>query len=359
MCQITPIISVIIPCYKGAAFLPAIVACLEKQTFQDFEIILVNDGDDGQLPIMQQLQSNNAKIRIINKKNGGLSSARNAGMNAAEGEWIVFMDQDDEVKPYYLQSLYDAVVNNHVDIAIGGFQQYYVRERRYRNYFIEPLVKSVYSYQEVFELIGGYTLYNVWNKIFNTNLLKKNHFHFSDYYFTGDDEVFWSDIILKVNPNIALINDCGYIYLMRDNESISSKYVPTYVETRTLVMSSRKQILDQFSWDENRKNAFLSHSYYMMGYFICCNYFKKGTPLSFSQQVKCIRTELLQNKEILNANNIHIYGGGNLFMKIYNVCMRTHSAFVIALAFRLQYWCKYHLYGLYLKIVPYLRGVKK
>jgi hypothetical protein len=120
-----------------------------------------------------------------------------------------------------------------------------------------------------------------------------------------------------------------------------------------------QQLIDQFAWEAKRKEEFLNHSYYVMGYFICCNFFKKGTPLSFMQQMKSIRTELLQNKEIMNATEKYISGGGNLFMKIYNACIKTRSAFIIAVMFKLQYWLKYHFYPLYLKAVPYLRGTKK
>ena len=105
----SPLISVIVPVYK----VESICACLDSllaQTYRNFELIVVNDGSpDDCWQIMQRYAAQDARVRIFNKENGGVSSARNFGLDVARGEYIGFVDSDDLVLPQYLEWLYDAL----------------------------------------------------------------------------------------------------------------------------------------------------------------------------------------------------------------------------------------------------------
>ena len=91
-----PIISVIVPVYRVEKFLPRCISSIAKQTFRDFEMILVDDGSDDACPdICDQAARADARIRVIHQKNQGLSAARNAGIDAARGQYISFVDSDD------------------------------------------------------------------------------------------------------------------------------------------------------------------------------------------------------------------------------------------------------------------------
>jgi glycosyltransferase involved in cell wall biosynthesis len=351
-----PKISVIIPCYKVEIFLPTIVKCLEQQTFQDFEIIFVNDGGgQSQLQIMEQCKAKNDKIRIIDKVNGGVSSARNAGIDEARGEYICFVDADDEIEPYYLSSLYTKAREGESDIVIGGFKQVYVKENRILKIHINtvPLQKWDVFLQNSF-LYGA-----VWNKIFKTDFIKSNHFYFPVYISFSEDRFFINNIITEANPDIAYIKDCGYIYKMNDNQSASSTFHRQYTQNKLMLLDSEKRIIKWFDWNEEITDKYFTNYIYLMGYFICCNYFKQGTTMSFTEQMDAIQRELLQNEKIMQANKKHDKSKNNLFLKIYDICIKTKSPFLIALTFKLQYFMKYNLYGVYLKFAPYLRGVKK
>ena len=97
-------ISVIVPVYKVEKFLERCVESLISQTYKDIEIILVDDGSPDQCPIIcDRLAETDTRIRVIHKKNGGLSSARNAGMDIATGHYIGFVDSDDVVSKYMYQ----------------------------------------------------------------------------------------------------------------------------------------------------------------------------------------------------------------------------------------------------------------
>ena len=100
MCRV----SVIVPVYQVEAYLPACLDSILAQTFRDFELILVDDGTrDGCPAIMDAYAARDARIRLLHKENGGLSSARNAGLDVARGEYIAFVDSDDTVEPTLLE----------------------------------------------------------------------------------------------------------------------------------------------------------------------------------------------------------------------------------------------------------------
>ena len=98
-----PEISVIVPVYKVERFLPACIDSLLAQTFADFELILVDDGSTDNCPALcDAAAEKDNRVRVLHKANGGVSTARNAGLDMARGKWIAFVDSDDSVQPDYL-----------------------------------------------------------------------------------------------------------------------------------------------------------------------------------------------------------------------------------------------------------------
>ena len=98
-----PKISVVIPVYNVEPFVGKCLSTLVHQTFQDFEIIAVNDGSkDGSLAILREFERNYVNMVVIDQPNAGMSMARNRGMEAARGEYLCFVDSDDYVSPYFL-----------------------------------------------------------------------------------------------------------------------------------------------------------------------------------------------------------------------------------------------------------------
>ena len=115
-----PEISVIIPVYKAENYLCHCIDSILGQSFVDFELILVDDGSpDGSGAICDEYAKKDDRIRVIHQKNRGVSSARNAGLDAARGNWVTFIDSDDYVKKEFLEHLYEC----EYDLIIGGYEQ--------------------------------------------------------------------------------------------------------------------------------------------------------------------------------------------------------------------------------------------
>lgn len=113
-------ISVIVPVYKAEKYLHRCVDSILAQSYTDFELLLINDGSpDNCGAICDEYAAKDSRVRVFHKTNGGVSSARNMGLDNARGEWITFIDSDDYVHPDYLRSLYERV---DVDLIVGSFQ---------------------------------------------------------------------------------------------------------------------------------------------------------------------------------------------------------------------------------------------
>ena len=123
MCEKEPLVSVLIPVYNVEQYLPKCLDSLLAQTWQNFELVVVNDGSpDGCWDIMQDYAARDSRVRIFQKENGGVSSARNFGMEKAKGEYLGFVDPDDWVSPYYLEWMVEAMQEQSVRMLLADYQ---------------------------------------------------------------------------------------------------------------------------------------------------------------------------------------------------------------------------------------------
>lgn len=128
-----PLISVIIPVYKVEAYLTACVESVLAQTYPNIEIILVDDGSpDGCPAICDAFAARDSRIRVLHKENGGLSSARNAGIDMAGGDYLALLDSDDLWSPRFLERLFRAIQETEADFAVCLFQSFQ-NEQEIRN----------------------------------------------------------------------------------------------------------------------------------------------------------------------------------------------------------------------------------
>ena len=116
-----PTVSIVVPVYKAEAYLPACLESILAQTFTDFELILVEDGSpNGCGELCDKLARTDGRIRVVHKPNGGPASAANAGLDAATGRYISYVDSDDLLEPDFLETLYKMVTESGCPLAACG-----------------------------------------------------------------------------------------------------------------------------------------------------------------------------------------------------------------------------------------------
>ena len=117
-----PHISIIIPVYNTESYLARCVDSILSQSFIDFELLLIDDGStDGSGVICDAFADQDGRVRVFHKENGGVGSARNLGIDNAQGEWLYFVDSDDELMPDGLQVLVDGI-SEEVDMVMAGYE---------------------------------------------------------------------------------------------------------------------------------------------------------------------------------------------------------------------------------------------
>lgn len=212
------LISVIVPVYKVEAYLDRCVESIVKQTHSRLEIILVDDGSPDNCPaICDVWAKKDSRIRVIHKKNGGLSDARNAGVTVATGEYIVFIDSDDWIHSQYVELLYTAVKKYNADIAGCDIRLVYDDSIQYEQ--VIATVESYTSEQAIETLINGTGFRAVvWNKLYRRRVLQGESFTIGRYH---EDEFFTYKILAKAE-RLVFVNAELYFYYQRPGSIMNS-----------------------------------------------------------------------------------------------------------------------------------------
>jgi len=147
-----PLISLVVPIYNVENYLWSCLDSIAKQTYSNIEILLVNDGSpDGSATICQEFVAKDSRFRYIEKENGGLSDARNAGIAEAKGEFLSFVDSDDWIEPTYVEDLYRAALFNDAEVVVSNYQEFHQERNVYLIHLFEDYYETHYSGEEVIQ----------------------------------------------------------------------------------------------------------------------------------------------------------------------------------------------------------------
>ena len=166
------LISVIVPVYRVEEFLDDCIKSIVEQSYHNLEIILVDDVSQDKFPLKcDEWARRDERIRVIHKKNGGLSDARNTGIRMASGDYIAFIDSDDWVSPDFFENLYYSLIKSNAQIAASGIVWAY-NDHLQNDKFIYD--QRMFSPEEALEtLIQGRGFYAVaWNKLYKKTLFE-------------------------------------------------------------------------------------------------------------------------------------------------------------------------------------------
>lgn len=216
-----PKLSIVVPVYKAERSLERCIDSILHQTFTNWELILVDDGSpDNCAVICDKYAEKDERIIVIHKPNGGVSSARNAGLDIAQGQWIVFMDSDDWCEQKYLSDFFctsvelsdsDIVLQGRKDEIDGMIYSNIVLENGIYLNIAEGLLKN-----------NLLTFGAPYCKLYPNKLIKKYHIRFPEEYSYGEDTTFFFTVLTYVNCLIT-INKCNYHYMESGSGSLSKK----------------------------------------------------------------------------------------------------------------------------------------
>ena len=196
----TPLISIIIPVYNTSDYLRSCINSILSQSFTDYECILIDDGsNDGSGLICDAFSAGDPRFRVLHIENGGVSSARNLGLEIACGDWICFVDSDDELLHDGLQTMVNCIRND-VDIVLAGYERY--DEKGSIVYSVSDRVvvtldkkQSLSMLYETHELYYSYLGY-VWGRLFRRKIIQEHHLCFDLELRIKEDTLFITQYVL-------------------------------------------------------------------------------------------------------------------------------------------------------------------
>lgn len=290
------VVSVIVPVYMGEQWLERCVSSIRNQTYKDIEIILVDDGSpDHSGDICDRLAKADARIKVIHKENGGLSDARNAGIAASTGEYIMYVDEDDYIHPHMIEIMHKAAKNTGADIVVCDFLA--IPDKMIDFPPVSGNPKQIcFEGQDIMNQLWYRNLQTVvaWNKIYKKRIY--DHVH----YIKGrihDDE---SSIhyILDQCKKVIYIDKTLYYYVQRSGSITSSK--------------NWKHIVDVYTTYEERLSFLQSKGYNQMAlftklhilYFIVAHYDyvkRKTETQEVLKKMENLFAKLLEDEDVQNA----------------------------------------------------------
>ena len=232
--------SIIVPVYNCQDYIERCIESVVKQNTKDVELILVNDGStDNTKELLKEYKKENDLIKVINKKNEGVSKARNTGLKEATGKYILFLDADDFLDANYIKEI-NEILKKHKDIELINFGFYSdIEDMEFNNLnrdeitYKEKYYKDKKSIKKDFvELWDSKMLYNVWNKVYVKKIIDENNIKFPKTNWGEDVEVEFNRLYLNAINNIYNSNKCFYHYVRERIGAATKKYKENIFEMR-------------------------------------------------------------------------------------------------------------------------------
>lgn len=312
------LVSVIIPVYKVENYLTVAVDSVANQTYKNLEIILVDDGSpDGCGKICDEYAEKDSRIKVIHKENGGVSSARNAGIKAASGEWIYFCDSDDYIEPNTIESTLNFAIENNCDMCMFDYDNVYKNKTVSCNAL--KLEEDAFNDLNNIDIFMAYAcgMGSIWNFITKTDIIKK--IKFDEELSIREDEIFKFQLYEKIN-SFCYLNIVFYRYICCSNSALNSyRNILGIIDNNRFIYNKETEIISNGNYPTNAIKAV--HSKYLESFWnICSGIFAEK--ISFKEKID-LYINYINSEEFKEAitDFTDIY-----FSSITKLCLKNHKA---------------------------------
>ncbi len=336
-------VSIIIPVYNSEQHLDKCLASIIRQDMSSYEVILVDDGSIDSSPLIcDRFSSTDARFRTIHKKNGGVSSARNAGINLAQGEFVLFVDSDDALAEGALSHL-TSCISSHPDIVVGGFNVY---QEEILNDCISSSSSAFYSKDDLGNFFDdtmmayGQLYRGPWAKLFRLSLIRKHALRFNENLSYAEDKLFVYQYLACVS-SAASVNLPVYEYYRRagtlSGGKTDEKRARQLIAVTPLCASAMKDLIDKSGTTRSLRTVYHND-------LVCCDlmrilrfFLKRKTGLMSEENLRMLYsvmdndslTRIFERRVPGQILNTLLYKAGNLSLSVfvYRVSSFISSAF--------------------------------
>ena len=255
------LVSIIIPVYKVEKYLRECVDSVLSQTYKNLEIILVDDGSPDNCPqICDEYANLDTRVKVIHKENGGVSSARNIGLDNATGKYVSFVDSDDFIDKDYMFLMHKNAVETGADMVISGYYEY-TGGKAIKHGKVKPCVVDVDASDKKFTdfiysafIISKNNAGAVWNKL----LLRENIIitRFNTDLKVAEDSIFVMNAMFE-SKRISMMTESLYYY-RQNNASVMHSYKGELLQNQLYLMEEYEKVLSKLQ-DEKTRKALLNN----------------------------------------------------------------------------------------------------
>lgn len=339
----SPRLSIIVPCYRSEAYLQNILNDVLRQTFQDWELIVIGNGplQEQQREITNEIAVRDHRVTYISIEEAGVSRARNYGINLAKGEWISFVDVDDRLSADWAENCL-VHVERKPDVVVGGVCYRNLVKGTFSAEDLDVPEKGLYSeipknFLKLF-LSNEATTYSTWTKIYNAKFLKSSNVRFNEDISIYEDAIFNLELALKCK-SMFFVRQMGYEYCNHGKLSAlrrCHKSLPVAVRLRRHLLEealcASGENVDAVSMRIN--NEIIGESL-----DIILNEFRHGSISSFREKVQLAR-KLLDSSELKSAVRGISYFPINISHFMFRGFFLIDSALVCILVLATLFWIR-------------------
>lgn len=315
-------ISIIVPIYNIEQYLTQCIESIMNQTYQDLDIVLVDDGSTDSSPmICDEFAKKDSRIRVIHKKNEGLVRARKTGIQAAYGEYIAYVDGDDWIELDMISTLYNLMIEQNVDVVMCGmFEDTGDVCKEVNQDFHEGRYDKTALIQEIYpSMIVGEDFFDwkilpaVWNKIYKKEIVIPYQMQVDDGLRMGEDAACIYPLLLNVE-SIYIMNKCKYHYRQTPNTMV--KCIQSYDKEReqfALLYRSVCHCFEKYEYIYDLRKQWLKYVVFLM------------IPRSDGLYDKYEQLDyLFPFPEVKRGSNIILYGAGTYGQRLYKYILSTN-----------------------------------
>lgn len=322
-----PEVSVIVPVYNVEKYLHRCVDSILAQTFHDFELILVDDGSpDNSGAICDEYAEKDSRVVVIHKPNGGVSSARNCGLDRARGKYVMFCDSDDYVADTWIEKMHQLICQENVCMGMCLCTRVKnnssSNNRTIRKKYAEILPRSFF-----WMLYEDGLMNCVWDKIFRLTVIQEHNIQFDESIICAEDTLFVLEYIKYSTGAFGICNEVQYFYIYDNSYSLTKRYIDNRWDITRVVFESLIEVTTQCGIDFTH----ISDSYYsryIHSIAIClANNMNPKSGMRFFDM-------LCKNKAILSSKECKLafkHGSFNGFHKLYKFILKTRCALLVVL----------------------------
>lgn len=337
-------VSIIVPIYNAEKYLQKCIESLINQdTLLKYCIILVNDGStDSSLSICKKYGNKYENIIVLDKTNGGTSSAKNMGLDFMNSNYVMFVDSDDYVNSNYISNMFDSE-NCVYDLVVCGYTIKYTKNE----YSIDNLPDNSFSHEGKIDLLltslKSEGLLNVdVSKLYRTDILNKYEIRFNENFATGEDLIFNCKYLQKIN-SFKTVSNSSYIYVRRDQESLVNSYKNNLKIIVNECLLNVKALYKPYLNSHNI--TYLSNIMLDYRNVEIINLYRKNCRLSKSEKINYI-------KYVLNNNDLKNYSytsdRKDFISRIFYICVKYNLPLILYYLYNILFFLKNRLKKLYL-----------